>query len=1083
MRILSVVFLLLSFLIMGYSADNEARLLRFPAIHKDKIAFSYGGELYLVPSSGGTARKITSHAGYEMFPRFSYDGKWLAFTGQYDGNTEVYVMPSDGGVPERLTVTATLSRDDVGDRMGPNNIVMGWKHDNSHIVFRSRMRDYNSFLGHLYLASLKGDIPQEIELPRGGFCSFSPDDSKLAYNRIFREFRTWKRYRGGMADDIWIYDFKSKKTINITNNPAQDIIPMWHDNFIYFLSDRDSNKRMNLYCYDLTTEQTTQLTFFEDYDVKFPSIGIDALVFENGGYIYKFNLQNRKYEKVTVFIKDDHVGSRKEFIQADNNIFEYNIAPDGKRVLFGARGEVFTVPVKEGITRNLTQTSGVHERSSRWSPDGKWIAWISDASGEDEIYIMAQNGKGEAKQLTFNGDTYKYSLVWSPDSKKIMWSDKKLRLNYIDIESGKITVVEKAKIWEISQYVWSPDSRFLAYSFPETGSVSKIYIYSVKENKKYPVTGAWYSSGSPAFSTDGKYLFYTSATQYSPVMDWNDFNYAYIDMSKIYMIALAKDTKPAFLPQNDEVEIAIPDKKNKDKKEKKEKKDNTVRIDFVGIADRVFEIPVKASVYFNLTAPEGKLYYQRRGKDDKEIRLLMYDLQEKKETELGDINGYEISADNKKMLVGIKKQYAVIDLPTAEIKPEKFVDISQMTVNLDRKEEWRQIFNQCWRNMRDFFYVPNMHGVDWKLMKERYLPLVDFVNHRSDLNYVIGEMIGELNIGHAYVGGGNVPEVKRIKTGLLGAVLTRDNKSGYYKVSKILKGLNWDPKLRSPLQVPGVEVKEGDYILAIDGIYVNEVNNIYELLVGKADKEIMVTVNSKPEKRGSREVLVIPIADEHPLYYYNWVENNIAKVSKATDGKVGYIHIPDMSIEGLNEFARRYYPQLNKKAVIIDVRGNGGGFVSRMIIERLRREITMINMARNTTTSPNPDAMIYGPKICLMDEFSASDGDLFPYRFRKNGLGKLVGKRSWGGVVGIRGSLPIVDGGQLYKPEFASFDVEGKEWIIEGHGVDPDVYVDNDPAKEYEGEDEQLNKAIELILIELNNYNNKVPDVIPAPEK
>ncbi len=1078
-------------------SQDEARLLRFPTIHEDQIVFTYAGDLYSVRSTGGVARKLTNHEGFEMFARFSPDGEYLAFTGQYDGNTEVYLMPAGGGVPGRLTYTATLERDDVSDRMGPNNIVMAWKKDGKYIIFRSRMRSFNSFNGQLYAVSKSGGLAEELGLPRGGFCSFSPDDKKLAYNRIFREFRTWKRYRGGMADDIWIYDFDTKRIKNITNNDAQDIIPMWSGDKIFFLSDRDKNKRMNLYVYDVNTKKTRKLTNFTDFDIKFPSLGKRAIVFENGGYIYRFDIESEKYEKVVIYIQEDLSGGRSGIVSVADNVTNYEIGPDGKRALFGARGDVFTVPAKYGAIRNLTNSPGIHERNSQWSPDGRWIAYISDASGEDEIYIMPQDGSGRAKQITRNAETYKYSIEWSPDSKKILWADKRLRLRFVSIKSSKITEVDQSEKWEFSRYSWSPDSRWIVYVKSEGGAMDKIYLYSLKEKKSYELTDGWYSASNPVFSSDGKFVFFTSDRDFNPIYSRTEWNHAYQDMSRIYLVTLAKSTDSPFKPRSDEVEVKKkekakkqdaekPDpnedsKKEKDKETEKKKKKQNIKVDIDGIKDRIAVLPIAVSSYYNLSSVGDNLYYNRRGSKDKETQLRMYDLKERKETELGQISGYEISADQKKMLAVSGGKYAIIDLPKSKIEMKETLDLSDMEVRLDKKEQWRQIFNECWRQMREFFYVPNMHGVDWIAMRERYGPLVAHVNHRADLTYIIGEMIGELNVGHTYVGGGEYPKPKRITTGLLGAEIVRDGKSGYYRIEKILRGQNWDKAIRSPLTEIGIDASQGDYILAIDGKSTTNVDNIYELLLNKAGKQVTLKLNSKPVKKGSRDVIVVPTRSEEKLYYYEWVQTNIEKVSEATDGKVGYIHVPDMGRYGLNEFVKHFYPQIRKKALIIDVRGNGGGNVSPMLIERLRREIAMIEFARNTSPQPDPYGMIYGPMVCVADEFSASDGDLFTYQFKKYKLGKVIGKRTWGGVVGIRGTLPLLDGGYLRKPEFSRYDVEGKKWIIEGYGVEPDVYIDNDPAKEYAGIDEQLNKAIEVILEELKTQEKEIPPLPAHP--
>jgi tricorn protease len=1080
-------------------AKEETRLLRFPAIYEEQIVFTYAGDLYSVRSSGGVARKLTNHEGFEMFARFSPDGEYLAFTGQYDGNTEVYLMPAGGGEPRRLTYTATLERDDVSDRMGPNNIVMTWTNDGRCIIFRSRMHSFNSFNGQLYSVSKSGGLAEELPLPRGGFCSFSPDDRKLAYNRIFREFRTWKRYRGGMADDIWIYDFETKRIENITDNEAQDIIPMWCGDKIFFLSDRDENKRMNLFVYNTNSKQTRKLTNFTDFDIKFPSLGKKAIVFENGGYIYRFDIDSEKCKKVVIYIQEDLSGGRSGIVSVSDNVTNYEIGPDGNRALFGARGDVFTVPAKHGAVRNLTDSPGIHERNSKWSPDGRWIAYISDSTGEDEIYIIPQDGIGPAKQITRNAETYKYTIEWSPDSKMILWADKRLRLRFVSVRSGKITEVDKSDRWEFRDYSWSHDSRWVVYAKSEVGAMDKIYLYSIRDKKSYELTDGWYSASNPVFGSDGRFVFFTSDRDFDPIYSRTEWNHAYLDMSRIYLVTLAKTTDSPFKPQSDEVEVK---KEEKDKghdvqisepnegaeKEQKGKKDKKkektkIKVDIDGIKDRIAVLPIEVSTYYNLSSVDDYMYYNRRGSKDEKAELLMYDLNEQKETELGQFGGYEISADNKKMLVASDGKYAIIDLPKSKVEMKETLDLSGMEVNLDKKEQWRQIFNECWRQMREFFYVPNMHGVDWKAMRKRYEPLVAHVNHRADLTYIIGEMIGELNVGHTYVGGGECPKPKRIATGLLGAEIVRDAKSGYYRIERILRGQNWDKSIRSPLTEIGVDANQGDYILAIDGKSTADVDNIYELLLNKADKQVTLKLNSKPVKKGSRDIIVVPTDSEEKLYYYEWVQTNIEKVSEATEGKVGYIHVPDMGRYGLNEFVKHFYPQIRKKALIIDVRGNGGGNVSPMLIERLRREIAMIDFARNTAPEPDPYSMIYGPMVCLADEFSASDGDLFTYRFKKHKLGKVIGKRTWGGVVGIRGTLPLLDGGYLRKPEFSRYDVEGKKWIIEGYGVEPDIYVDNDPAKEYAGIDEQLNKAIEVILEELKTQEKEIPPLPPFPVK
>ncbi len=1066
-----------------FAEDGETRLLRFPAIHGDQVVFTYAGDLYTVNAKGGTARRLTSHPGFEMFPRFSPDGSQVAFTAQYDGNTEIFVVPSQGGEPKRLTYTATLGRDEVSDRMGPNNIVIGWTPDGKNILFRSRMRSFNDFIGQLYTVSVEGGLPQQLPLPRGGFASYSADGKKLAYNRVFREFRTWKRYRGGMADDVWLYDFDTKKTTQLTNEPAQDIIPMWVGDRIYFISDRGAEKRFNLYSLDPATKKTERHTNFTDFDIKFPSASQDAIVFENGGYVYRFDVKSGKAAKVPVKILEDRLGARGLFTDVSKSIAGYEVSPDGKRALLSARGDIFTVPAGEGVTLNLTRTPGVHDRSPKWSPDGKSVAFISDATGEDEIHVGPADGRTPAKPITHGADTYKYELSWSPDSKKILWNDKKLRLQFVDVETKKVTLVDQAKAWEIRQFVWSPDSKWIAFVRDDVDTLNKIVFYSVANGKSTAITNGWYSATSPAFSADGKYLFFVSARDFNPIYSSTEWNHAYRDMDRVYFVTLAKGTPNPLTPKFDAG--AAPRKKDEKKGDKKEEKKPTVpdvKVDLDGIGNRVVVLPGRAANYGGLSAAGNAVYYYRRG-GGSPPQLYVFDLGTKKETGLGSVGGYDISADGKKMIVHKDGKYGIIDLPKGPISIGESLNLAGLTVELDRRAEWKQMFNECWRQMRDFFYDPNLHGVDWQAVRKKYEPLVAHVANRADLTYIIGEMVSELNAGHLYVGGGELNEVRKITQGLLGAEYTRDDKSGFYQITRVLPGENWNSKRRAPLTEVGVNIKAGDWIVAINDQPTSGVKNINELLVNTAGRAVLLSVNSKPSAEGARRVVVTPTSSEGDLYYYAWVQENIKKVSDASDGKIGYLHIPDMQQAGLNEFAKHFYPQLKKEALIVDVRGNGGGNVSPMIIERLRRKAAMVGIARNTEPTVDPSGTFVGPMACLINEYSASDGDIFSYRFRHNKLGPLIGKRTWGGVVGIRGSLPLLDGGTLSKPEFSRYDLAGTEWIMENKGVSPDIVVDNDPAKEFAGDDQQLDKAIQVLMEELKKHPPKKVTHPPYPKR
>ena len=1058
---------------LGLQAQNDsARLMRFPTIHDDQVVFSYAGDLYSVNKSGGYATRLTSDPGYEMFARFSPDGKNIAFTGQYDGNTEVYLIPSTGGEPRRITYTATLGRDNISDRMGPNNIIMTWK-DNQHVVYRSRNISFNDFQGQLYLADVNGDMPQQLPFPKGGFCSYSPDGSQLAMNQVFREFRTWKYYEGGMADDIWIYDFASKQITDITNDPHQDIEPMWAGNKIYFLSDRDHT--MNLFCYDVTSKQVRKVTNYTDYDIKFPSLGNNAIVWERAGYLWYMDLATETVKQIPVQIAGDFLYSRTELIDATKFAEGTDLSPDGNRMLLVGRGDIFTIPAKEGITRNLTQTSGAHERSATWSPDGKYIAYISDASGEDEIYLRPQDGSGDAIQITSNGDVYKYLLNWSPDSKKIMWSDKKLRLQYVDIDSKKITVIDNSTVFEFNDYTWSPDSKWVAYVRPEKQDKGRILLYNLESKSQIAATDGWFNSYQPSFSDDGKYLCMVSDRDFSPSFSQADFNASYFDMARVYILPLSKETASPFLGKNDEVKSAA-DKGDADKKSDTAKSKD-VRVDADGLVDRLIGLPIAHSGYYNVTMTGNHVYYMNRGNNDDASTLKMFDVTSKEETDIAKVDNYQVSVDHKKVMLQKGDDYYITDLPASKMNGmDGKVDLSNCKVWVNKHEEWNQIFTESWRQMRDFFAAPNMNGANWKGVYNKYHPLVKYVNNRNDLTYLIGEMISELNSGHSYTGGGDAPKTERIKMGMLGAQFSKDQSSGYFTIDKILAGADWDPTLRSPLTEVGLNIHGGDYILAINGKATNTVADIYQLLIDQADKDVELSINSKPTLVGARKVIVKPVASEANLYYYNWVEHNIHYVDSVSQGKVGYIHIPDMGEEGLNMFMKLFYPQINKAALIIDDRGNGGGFVSPLITERLSQQIVFWDILRNAEPTPDPE-MHWGPKVCLINEYSASDGDIFPYRFKTLKLGKVIGKRSWGGVVGIRGSLPFVDGGFLDKPEFSRFDVNGN-WCIESHGVDPDIEVANDPAQEFMGNDQQLNKGIDEVLSELKNWPKQPP--VPA---
>lgn len=1049
---------------------DEARLLRFPSTNGTDVVFTYAGDLYRAPLSGGEAQRLTSHVGYEIFPHYSPDGKSIAFTGQYDGNTEVYLISSDGGEPQRLTYTSTNSRDDLGDRMGPNNIVMTWSRDGKEVVYRNRIGD--GFQGKLWMIGKEGGMSEALPLPEGGFCSYSPDGKKLAYNRVFREFRSWKYYRGGMADDIWIYDTEAKKVTNVTNNVAQDIFPMWIGDEIFFASDRDMT--MNLFVYNTKTGKTEKVTNYTDYDVKFPSSDGNTIVYEHGGYLYRLDPKTRKSEQIHITLNGENVYARTEQKHVANNLTAISLSPNGKRLAVTARGEVFDVPVAKGVTRNITRTPGAHERDAEWSYDGKNIAYISDRTGETEIWLEPAEG-GEPVQLTKDNDTYIRQLAWSPDNKTILYTDRKNRIVVVDVASKSKKVLMQNPEAEFRDVAFSADSQWITYTKPASNDLSVVYIYNLTSGKEYPVTEKWYNSSEPTFSSDGKYLIFSSDRDFNPIYGRLEWNHVYTRMGGIYLVPLALSTPSPFLGEDasgadskDNTTTAASDKKKDDKKESA-----GMKVDTDNMYARIIKLPLDADNYYNFYSDGKAIWYQSKG----DVHAFNLDTQ-KDEVVAENARLAGNPTSDKSIIYLQKNKWYVSKLSTGKVALKDPVNLSDMVATIDYNQEWAQIFDEAWRAYRDGFYLENMHGVDWKAIKAKYQVLVPYAKTRFDLNYIINEMIGELACGHAYVNPGECKRAERIPMGLLGAELSRDG-SGYYRIDKIIPGAPYSKSLRSPLAEVGLNIHEGDYITAIDGVSTTTVDNIYKLLVGKANVLTELTINTQAAK-GGRKVVVTPTDNEYPLYHYNWVQKNLKRVEEATQGRVGYIYIPDMGPEGLNEFARYFYPQLDKEALIIDDRANGGGNVSPMIIERLLRKPYRMTMYRTSSKNGTiPDGTQYGPKVLLINKYSASDGDLFPWSFKANNLGTVIGTRTWGGIIGISGSLPYMDGTDIRVPFFTNYDAKTGQWIVENHGVDPDILIDNDPVKEQMGEDQQLEKAIEVALEQLKD--RKPLPKTPAP--
>jgi tricorn protease len=1073
------------------------RLLRFPTLSQEAIAFVFGGDLWSVPRQGGLARQLTTDAGLEWLPRYSPDGKWIAFTGQYDGNRDVYVIPSEGGEPKRLTWWTDTGQ--PSERQGPNNMVVGWTPDSRRVLFRSRHQAWEDRAGRLYTVGLDGSLPEPVGIPEGGFASFSPDGKKIVYNRIFRDFRTWKRYRGGMTQNLWIYDLAANTLQKITENDNTSRDPMWIGDTIYFNSDRDAS--FNLFSCDTAGKNVRKLTDFTDYDVRWASAGPGGIVFEKGGYIYLLELPGGRCTEVEIHVPSDMRVARTEFVKVGDKITEIGLAPEGKRVVLVARGDVFTLPAEKGNTRNLSNTPGAHERGAAWSPDGKWIAYLSDQTGEDEIWMVPQDGKGAAQRLTSDGHCWRFPPVWSPDSKKIAFADKDLKLFVLDVASRKLTLADQAKYQEISWFMWSPDSRWITYHKQNLQQLHQVYLYSLASGKVTCVTSEMNDSYDPVFDPDGKYLYFISDRDLNASIGAFDFSYVYDNPSRVYALTLQKTLASPFAPESDEVKeeakgAAKDDKKSETSKEdeaKKKKKVEPTKIDLDGIEARIAAFPMPAGNYALLRANSGAVFYLSGpvptltgAPEGPANDLHLFDMEKRKDAVvISAIGSYDLSPDGSKLVYAAGEKYGILDAKagTTGKVGDGALNTGDMQARLDHRAEWKQMFDESWRLERDFFYVENMHGVDWPAMKAKYGALLPFVAHRTDLTYIIGEMISELNIGHTYVGGGDAPKPKSVPIALLGCDYQVDPATGRYRISRILLGQNWVDARRSPLTEPGVGVAEGSYLLKIDGVELVSPTVPDDLLQGKAGGVVLLSVNSTPSEKGAREVTVKPLSDENDLRYYDRIESNRRKVDALSGGKIGYVHIPNMGGDGLNEFVRQYYPQIRKQGLVVDVRNNGGGFVSELIIERLRRVLAGLGNARNTENiGTYPSQVFYGPMVCLINHYSASDGDIFPYFFRKYGLGPLIGTRTWGGVVGIRGFTPLIDGGYITRPEGGSYSPE-RQWVIEGHGVDPDIEVDNRDDLVMQGKDPQLERGVEILLEEIRKSPKTLSPAPPAPVK
>ena len=1076
-------------LMWAWPSGAQTRLLRFPDIHDDKVVFTYGGDLWLAATSGGTATRLTAHPGLELFAKFSPDGKWIAFTGQYDGDEQVYVIPATGGVPKQLTYYP--ARGPLTPRWGYDNQVYGWTSDGKAVLFRSLRDHFDLGDNQLYTVAVEGGLPKALPMPLSGAGDYAPDGARMVYSPLFRDFRTWKRYSGGWAQQLYIFDLKTHASEKITDDPRCHRDPMWIGNRIYYSSDKDDT--LNLYVYDPATKKTEQLTHSKKWDLRWPSTDHKSrIVYEMDGELNILDTTTGESKLVSIEVPTDAVAMRPSRVPAARQIEGFSLSPKGERAVIVARGDVFSVPIEKGPTRNLTNSSNAHDKWGRWSPDGTKIAFVSDMDGEDEVYLINQDGSGKPEQLTHGYKAMLYAPEWAPDGKRIAFSDKDAKLYVLTLEDKKVAQVAQDPRGFLRDYVWSSDGQNLAFTLGDTNDFRSVYVWSAADGQTHRVTSEFFDAGDPAWDASGNYLYFVSQREYAPQLSQLEFNFATNRSRGIFAATLRKDGKNPFPPESDEVTITKEGEKpaGADKEKPEEKKKQPVKIDFDGLGDRVTRVPVEADNYTGLALTSDYLVYAKLGapfygRDSfPPATLVLYSLKDRKESTLAEkIRGYAVSQDGKKVLVREEQGFKLYDLKPEGKTGAKAVATEGLMVDRVPQQEWVEAFNEVWRRYRDFFYAKNMHGYDWEGLRQQYRPLVDYVAHRSDLNYVLGEMVAELSVSHAYIEGGDYEMPQRPQVALPGARFALDAAAGRYKISKIFHGQNEEEAYRSPLTEVGVDAREGDYVLAIDGQELTANENPYKLLLNKANRPVQLTLNAKPTMDGARQTSYKAITSERNLIYLEWVNHNREAVTKATGGRVGYIHIPDMGEEGISEFIKTFYPQIRKEGMIVDVRGNGGGNVSRMLIERLRRVLLGMDFDRlDQEAETYPDGVLYGPKVCLINETSASDGDIFPYMFREAGLGPLIGKRTWGGVVGISGRGPLIDGGTVFVPESATASAKG-DFVIEGHGVDPDMVVENDPAAVIEGRDQQLDRGIQEIMKVLNASPKKLPGHPPDPVK
>jgi tricorn protease len=1080
----TLLFSMTSTILSGID-PHDTRLMEQPAISQDHIAFIYANDLWVANLDGSQPRRLTVDEGFESRPRFSPDGKTIAFSAEYDGNTDVFLIPVEGGIPKRLTWHPYA------------DLVEGFTPDGSAVLFLSMRTMYTGRYMQLFTVPLEGGFPEKLVIPNAYHACYSPDGNSMVYTPISDKFREWKNYRGGTISRLWIFSFVdySKVEIPKPEEGCNDIDPMWIGDMIYFLSDR--NGEFNLFAFNTGTREVSQLTQYEEFPIVNATHHDHRIIYEQAGYLHTYDTGNASSEKLTIGIATDLLQLRPRFEKGPNYIRSAHISPSGARAVFDFRGEIITVPADKGDPRNLTLTTSAHEKYPAWSPDGKQVAYFSDISGEYQLHIKSQDGRGEARVLSLTGAGFYSDIEWSPDSKKITYVDNGRNFYLMDIASGMVTKIDSDELYQPGVFRsahgdWSADSRWIAYTRLTGTNFQQVFLYSVDQKKAFAVTDGLSDATEPVFDRGGKYLYFFASTDAGPVVNWFDQSNADMRMtSNIYLVTLQGETLSPFAKESDEekaegekAEKAVNDTASKSKKKKspEEAEDSKeeveqVKIDLAGIQNRIIDVPIDAGDLSNLASgKENQLIYLVRSEGKQ--RMHVYDLEEREDKEVSEIDGFLLSADGKKMLYRKGSMWGIADAGAKPDPGKGNLNTAGIEVKIDPLAEWPQIFDEAWRINRDYFYDPGMQGADWPAMKEKYAIFLPDLSCRSDLNKVIMWMCSELSVGHHRSGGGDLPvESERVEGGLLGADFAVENNR--YRIVKVFEGLNWNPKLRSPLTEPGLNVKAGEYLLKVNGRELTAETNLYKPFENTAGKIVYLTVGPNPDGTGSREIQVVPIESEYALRNRDWVEGNLKKVNEATHGQVAYVYVPNTAGAGHDYFKRYFFPQANKKAIIVDERYNAGGSLADYYIDILQRPYQANWNMRYGNDLKSPSASIQGPKVMIIDENAGSGGDMLPYMFRKFKVGTMVGKTTWGGLVGILGFPELMDGGYVTAPNLAIWTKDG--FIVENVGVAPDIEVEQTPAEVIEGHDPQLEKAIEVALEQLRQNPPEEPVRPPYP--